>query len=389
MTLWIILTVMVAIVAVGVTIPLIRRHEARGDAALAVFRDQLADLDAQVAAGAVQPAEAEGLRTEIRKRLLAEDRNALAPARPLAAASLGRIALGLGAIIAVAATGLYAIMGRPELTQPVAQGTPPAVASQVATPANPDVDSMITGLKAKLAADPSDPEGWRMLGWSYLQTGRSAEAVDAYRRAIAIRPNDAGYLSAFGEALVQQAGGGVTPEARETFATVNRLDPADPRARYFLAVAKGQAGDRRGALEDLVALLNSAPADAPWAPELRPIVEENAKALGIDLTGKLKPAPAGAPAAPMPNPEQVAAAQKMDPNDRQAMIKGMVEGLAARLKAQPNDLEGWQRLMRARMVLNDAAGASAAYRDARDAFPGDTPQSRALAAAARDLRIPQ
>lgn len=389
MTLWIILTVMVAIAAVGVTIPLIRRHEARGDAALAVFRDQLTDLDAQVAAGAVQPDEAEGLRTEIRKRLLAEDRNALAPARPLAAASLGRIALGLGAIIAVAATGLYAIMGRPELTQPVAQGTPPAVAPQGAAPANSDVDSMIAGLKTKLAADPSDPEGWRMLGWSYLQTGRSAEAVDAYRRAIAIRPNDAGYLSAFGEALVQQAGGGVTPEARETFTTVNRLDPADPRARYFLAVAKGQAGDRRGALEDLVELLNSAPADAPWAPELRPIVEENAKALGIDLTGKLKPAPADAPAAPMPNPEQVAAAQKMDPNDRQAMIKGMVEGLAVRLKAQPRDLEGWQRLMRARAVLGDMAGASAAYRDARVAFPGDTPDSRALTAAARDLRIQQ
>ncbi len=391
MTLWIVLTMMVAVAAVGVAIPLVRRHEARGDAALAVFRDQLADLDAQVANGAVAAEEAEGLRTEIRKRLLAEDRYALTPARPLAAASLGRIALGLAAIIALAATGLYALMGRPDLAErPVVAGAAAPVAE--GQPA-PDVDSMISGLKAKLAANPGDPEGWRMLGWSYLQIGKPGDAVTAYRKAAAIKPDEPGYQSALGEALVQASGGAVTPEARAIFARVNAADPADPRARYFLAVAKGQGGDRRGALDDLVTLLNSAPADAPWAPELRPIVEENAKALGVDLSGKLKGASAApaaiAPAAPMPSAEQVRAAQAMDPNDRNAMIKGMVESLAAKLKANPRDLEGWQRLMRARMVLNDGPGASAAYRDARAAFPGDTPDSRALAAAARDLGIPR
>lgn len=390
MILWAVLTLMVALAVVGVTIPLVRRHQARGDAALAVFRDQLADLDTQVANGAVAPEEAEGLRTEIRKRLLAEDRHAMSPARPLAAASYG-IALGLAAIVALAATGLYALMGRPDLAErPMAEM--PAPASTRAEPSAADVDSMIAQLKGKIDGNPGDPEGWRMLGWSYMQTGRGGEAADAYRRAVQLRPDEPSYLSALGEALVQAASGTVSPEARAIFAKVNKVDPAEPRARYFLALAKGQSGDRRGALDDFVALLNSAPADAPWAPELRPIVEANARELGVDLTGKLKPAtapaPAAAPAAPMPSADQVRAAQSMNPNDRQAMIRGMVEGLAARLKTTPRDLEGWQRLMRARMVLNDAAGAAAAYRDARAAFPGDTPESRALAAAAKDLGIP-
>ena len=389
MILWVVLTLMVAVAAVGVAIPLVRRHQARGDAALAVFRDQLADLDVQVAAGAVQPEEAEGLRTEIRKRLLAEDRHALAPARPLAPASYGRIALGLAAIIALAGTGLYALMGRPDLAEhPAATMPASAAVASDGQPSAADVDSMIAQLKAKIEANPSDPEGWRMLGWSYMQTGRGAQAVDAYRHAVKLRPDEPGYLSALGEALVQTAGGTVSPEARAIFGRVNKADPADPRARYFLALARGQSGDKRGALDDLVALLNSAPADAPWAPELRPIVEANAQALGVDLTGKLKPPAAPAAAAPMPSTEQVQAAQQMAPGDQQAMIRGMVDRLAERLKAQPRDLEGWQRLMRARMVLNDAAGAAAAYRDARAAFPGDTPESRALAAAAKDLGIP-
>lgn len=388
MILWAILTLMVAVAAVGVAIPLVRRHQARGDAALAVFRDQLADLDAQVANGAVQPEEAEGLRTEIRKRLLAEDRHALAPARPLSQANYGRLALGLAAVVALAATGLYALMGRPDLVEHPAVTAPMAAAD--AAPSAADVDSMMAQLKAKIEANPADPEGWRMLGWSYMQTGRGVQAVEAYRQAVKLRPDEPGYLSALGEAMVQASGGAVSPEARDIFAKVNKADPADPRARYFLAVAKGQGGDKRGALDDLVTLLNSAPADASWAPELRPIVEANARALGVDLTGRLKPAAEAPPSspAPMPTADQVRAAQQMAPADQQSMIRGMVDRLAARLKTQPRDLEGWQRLMRARMVLNDASGAAAAYRDARAAFPGDMPESRALAAAAKDLGIP-
>ena len=86
--------------------------------------------------------------------------------------------------------------------------------------------------------------------------------------------------------------------------------------------------------------------------------------------------------------EQMAAAQQMPQADQQAMIRGMVEGLDAKLRANPADADGWVRLIRARMVLGETDKAAAAYRDARKAFLGDARQLTALQQAARDLNVP-
>ena len=145
-----------------------------------------------------------------------------------------------------------------------------------------------------MAANPSDAEGWRMLGWSYFQTARFGKSANAYRRAVELAPDAPGHQSAFGEALVQAAQGAVTPEAATAFEAAKRLDPADARARYFLAVLKDQRGDRQSALTDWIQLLNEAPADAPWAADLRQFVERIAREDGIDLSGRLKPSGARA-----------------------------------------------------------------------------------------------
>jgi cytochrome c-type biogenesis protein CcmH len=404
MTIWIILTLMVAIAAAGLAVPLVRRYETRAaerSATVAVLRDQLVDIDNQERMGTVAPAEADALRAEIKRRLLAESRERDAERRPLAPRSLSLLSYGLAGVIALAATGLYAMMGRPDLgSRPAAAaGSQTAQTGPAAQQRGAEVAAMLRQLEERLQQSPEDPEGWRMLGWSHFQAGRFQDSARAYAEAVKLAPTGPGFQSAYGEALVQAAGGTVTPAAKEAFDRALALDGADARARFFLAVHKGQRGDRRGAVEDWIKLLNESPADAPWAGELRRIIEQTARDAGIDVSTRLTTA-AGAgtatiapPVAPSREPRaptaaEVAAAQAMDPSDRQAMIRGMVDGLATRLKENPNDQQGWMRLMRARMVLGDRAAAGTAYQDAMRTFAASPADQRALTQAAKELGIP-
>ncbi|HZZ31136.1 MAG TPA: c-type cytochrome biogenesis protein CcmI [Phenylobacterium sp.] len=395
--LWMILTLMVALAAVGLAIPLVRRHDAartaRGSVA-EVLQGQLGEIEAQAAAGALPVDEAEALKADVKRRVLAEGKDAEPSARPLSERTLLILALGLVAVVVLAATGLYLTIGQPSAAN--GQVTVSAGGSEALPPGHPngEVASMIGQLEQRMKASPNDAEGWRMLGWSYLQVGRNADAATAYGRAVALDPHNGQYLSAQGEATVLAAQGQVTQAAEDIFRKAASLDAADPRARYYLAVAKDQKGDAKGAMDDWIALLKSAPPDAPWAPEVRTFVEKVAKERHVDLTGRLPPAPAAAadaapgPTAPGPTSDQVAAAGQMSAQGRQAMIEGMVEKQAAALKANPHDLDGWQRLIRARMVLGQPQAAGQAYRDAAKAFAGSPADQAALRQAAAGAGVP-
>jgi cytochrome c-type biogenesis protein CcmH len=408
---WIILTLMVSVAAVGIAIPLIRR-QARPRASApenALLAGELARIEAQAAAEGLSPDLAESLKTETLRRFLAETPAAGRPAAPLGGRSLLGLALGLAAIVALGSATLYATLGRPDLA-----AAPPAAAPAAdggsgadggaAAPADHGA-SMIAALEARMRQTPNDPQGWRMLGWSYAQIGRYSDSARAYGRAAELDPANADYPSAQGESLVRASGGRVTPQAQAAFAAAVRLDPADPRARYFLAAVKDQAGDHAGAMADWIALLKSAPPGAPWAAEVRGFIVRIAASRGEDIAGRLPPAPpappaeapeaaqAGeaadaGPAAPALPADQAAALQQAPPAQQQAMIHAMVDRLAARLKAQPKDAAGWVELMRARMVLGDAAAAGGAYRDAVKAFAGDATERGRLAQAARQLGVP-
>jgi len=400
MILWFILTTMIVVAAVGLTIPLVRRYDVqRGRGGnITVLKEQLSEVDARAASEALPAAEAEGLRTEIKRRILAEGPETETPARPIKQRTLVMLALGLAVIMVLGAGGLYMKFGRPDMTS--SPGVTVAPAGATADPSHPgggDVAGMIGQLEAKLKQSPGDPEGWRMLGWSYIQTGRYADAAIAYGRASKLDPK-AEYFSAQGEALVQAANGQINPEAEAAFKKAVAGDPNDPRARYFLAVDKDQHGDHKGAMADWIALLKSAPPDAPWATEVRNFIIKIAAERGLDVAGQLPPAPAAGPvaeAAPAPaepaagpTPDQVAQASQMPASDQQAMIQNMVAGLASRLKADPHDPNGWVRLMRARMVLNQPAAAAAAYHEALKTYGDNTAQQAAFKDAARQLGVP-
>jgi len=403
MTLWIILTVMIALTAAGLTVPLVRRYEQRPGRAktLDILKGQLAEVDTQQASNLIAQPEADALRAEIKRRILAEDRETQAVARPLPAGAMPWVALGLVAVVAVCATALYALMGHPELTSTtmgntVASAGAPAQQAAAADPQQHpmgEVSTMIAGLEGRLQQNPNDAQGWQMLGWSYMRTNRPADAAKAYGHAVSLDPSNAEYLSAEGEAMVQSEGK-VSDDAAGIFRRALKTDANDPRTRYFLAIYRDQQGDHKGAMDDLITLLKSAPPDAPWTAQVRNYVEDLARDQHIDVSSRLPPAPgpsaAPAPQAGMPGPssDQVAAASQMSDSDRQAMIHSMVDKLAGELKANPKDSGGWVRLMRAHMVLGEPGKAAQAYHDAQKAFAGTPAAQAAMQEAAKSLGVP-
>ncbi|HLJ21316.1 MAG TPA: tetratricopeptide repeat protein, partial [Stellaceae bacterium] len=155
--------------------------------------------------------------------------------------------------------------------------------------------------------------------------------------------------------------------AKDALDRVIADDPKNPSARYYLALAKAQAGDLQGAIADWQTLLAESPADAPWTPLVRQRIADTAKAGGLPVPAP----PAGAPASSGPSSDDVAAAAKLNPEQRNEMIQGMVERLAARLKEAPDDLQGWLRLGRAYDVLKQPEKAADAYAQAAKLKPDD------------------
>lgn len=288
------------------------------------------------------------------------------------------VAGGVFAVLA-AAVGLY--FGTSE--KPAAPTAGPAAAMGAAAPAAglPDVDTMIARLAKRLEASPNDPEGWRMLGWSYFATQHYPDAVKAYARAVALKPRDAGFQAAYGEAQVKASGDTVTLAAEKALRDALAVDPQEPRARVYMARLRAQKGDAKGALDDLFAQLKASAPDAAIGVTLREAIRKVAADGGIDVSDRLPPEPAG------PTAADVQAAQAMPAQDQKAMIDGMVARLEARLAASPKDADGWIMLMRSRKQLGQDDLARKALADGLAAFPGDAATRARLSDAARELGV--
>ncbi|NNM75493.1 tetratricopeptide repeat protein [Sphingomonas sp. ID1715] len=295
-----------------------------------------------------------------------------------------RLALFAAAAIAIVAVGVGVSRNR----APDAAPAPAASAS-----AQPDVGAMISSLEAKLKTDPNNAEGWRMLGWSFFETGRYAESATAYRKATQLKPDNADYWSSLGEALVLAGSGDVPKDASAAFKKALSIDPKDPRSRYFLGVEQDMAGKHAEAIDTWIALLKDTPAGAPWEADVRKTVEQVAEKEKIDvkarLAGTRPPAPTGPAAAlngiPGPSREQMAAASRLPSGAQEEMVRGMVDGLAAKLKADPKQPDRWMMLIRSRMMLGQGREASQALQQAIAANPASRDQ---LVQAARTLGVP-
>jgi len=383
--LWVVIIVMCLAALAAVTLPLIRVRQpvaSRGAFNRQVYRDQLRELETDLAGGVVTSDEAAGARLEIERRLLATAEEGM-PARCAAAGRHHRgMAASLAILIPAAGLGLYLWHGSPHQpgTTIANRPHPPVGSDSAATPG--DLGQRVTHLAARLEDEPNDTQGWLLLGRSYSVLARHAEAAKAFRRATVLAPRDANVHTALGEALVRAANGAVEGPAVKVFRAALALKPSHPSARYYLALGRAQAGAVREAFDMWQALYRDTPTAAPWRPALEARLKEVAAGLGIEVASVIRePSPdmaqpppnrqQGARAPRGPSREEMAAAAQMTAGERATMIRGMVDGLAARLKEDPDDADGWLRLARAYRTLDEKDKARDAMAAAARLRSGD------------------
>jgi cytochrome c-type biogenesis protein CcmH len=253
----------------------------------------------------------------------------------------GRYLLGgaLAAVVFGIGVGVYVMLGSPQLALRSLTG-----------PSDTDVRGLVAELATRVRQNPSDPRGWILLGRGYLNLNDPSEAAAAFKQALQVAPSSIRptLLSAYGESLTEADGGNVSPEAEAAFAEALKSNPEDPAARFYLGQVAAMRGDRARALEMWNALL----ADTPSNSRLHNFLVDRIAALTAQTGGA--------------------------PN-----ISAMVESLAARLKANPDDAQGWLRLIRAYSVMGDKTKAQAALADARVAMKGDAEALKSLDAEAK------
>jgi len=345
---------------------------------MAVYRDQLSEVDRDVARGVLTEAEAETVRTEVSRRLLDADRRA-------SARTLTGGGLTLGIVLAVAlpvaaAFLLYARVGAPgtsdlpmddrlsALAEAAANRPSQAEAEQLAAPglpkpADPDAAflDLMTKLRAAIAERPTDIQGLTLLTQNEARLGNFTAARAAQQQLVAAYGADVPVdeLLSLVDIMVYAAGGFVSPEAEAVLAEIVRRDPENPAARYYVGLFHAQSGRADLAFRVWRRLLESSAPDDPWVPVIRDNIIDLAAAAGVEYAPPTMRGPTAA---------DIAAAGDMSVEDRQEMIRTMVQGLSDRLASDGGPPEDWARLITALGVLGETTRARAIADEAEQVF---------------------
>jgi cytochrome c-type biogenesis protein CcmH len=324
---------------------------------VAVYRDQLGEIERDRNNGAIGAAEAEAARIEVSRRLIAAASKAsqeapytIAGVRPLTAVV---VALAVPAVAAL----FYLPLGSPDVPgQPLAEriiaahrnGLPDAGRNARSTA------ELVARVEAYLKDNPDDGRGWEVIAPVFMRMGRFQEAIAAHTNAIRLLGSTADREANLGEALVAASNGVVTSEAKAAFDRAIATAPENTPARYYLGLAAEQEGRVADAVSIWRGMLDGAPPDASW--------------VGIVRQGLARLQGASAPG---PTREDMTAAESMSPEQRQQMVQNMIDRLATRLKQDGSDVDGWLRLVRAYIVLGARDKAKNAMIEARRALAND------------------
>ena len=383
MFLWIAFAFLTAAVLAAVLAPLARaarqgeRLDAPETGAVAVYRDQLQEIAADQSRGVLSAGEAEAAKLEVSRRLLASAARAeraepqASPSRAPHESRHATIALATAFAIPVLTLGLYLAHGSPAMpSNPFAARTDAAM--EQAALAN-----VIAQVEARLRKDPEQGKGWEAIAPVYLKLGRFRDAANAYANAARLNGDSVPLLAGRAESAMLASDGVVTEEARVAYEKILALEPGRIEPRFWLAMAKEQDGKLADALAAYKALLADAAVDASYRPPITMRIQE--------VTARIAAVQGNAP--PGPTAADMAAAAKLDPEQRSQMIAQMVDGLAQRLKSNGRDLPGWLRLLNAYAVLDRKDDARAALAEARRNFDGDAGALAELAKAATTLGL--
>jgi cytochrome c-type biogenesis protein CcmH len=379
MIFWLAAAALAALVTAGLVLPALRvraQSASRAEYDMNVYKDQLSELERDAAEGRIKDAELDAARIEIERRLLAaaEDAERL----PQAASSDGRWPSYTAAIaVPLIAVLVYSELGSPGVPNyPLAERTdiqPPEAGLEEGAP----LTEMVRALEERLRTNPDDLRGWTLLGRTYAAIGRSREAAAAFERAVPLSGGDPGLLADWAEARLLARGSDFTVEIFNDFVKARERDPSLPKPWFYIGLDKAMGGDFRGAAQLWTDLLTIATDDAGIKESVEAQIARAAAEGGFDVS-ELKPSEtalkiaAGRPAqptmdsqssgpvAPGPTREQMEAAGEMTPEERMAFIRSMVERLANKLAENPDDVAGWERLVRAYGVLGETDKAVAA-----------------------------
>ena len=362
---WIVFAIMTGAAVLAFLWPLAgkRRIASRLEIETNLYHAEVADIERDVKRGLMAPADGEAAKAEAARRLLATTAVEPAPAGRRGAKVASLVVILLVPILTV---GLYLRLGAPDYADM------PLQARLQGQPSNMDMAAALARIEAHLAQEPDDERGWEVMAQVYSRLERPGDAAKAYRNLIRLRGASPDLLAAYGQALVFADQGKVSAEAQAVFEKVLSLEPDRMEPRFYLALAAEQQGDKARALEGYGKLLADAPPDAPFAPMVRERI--------VRLGGE-------APAQSAPAPSQGAAIAAMAPVERETAIRGMVEGLAARLAANGGTLDEWSRLVRAYTVLREPEKARAALGEARKALGANASALEALQALAGELGL--
>ncbi len=374
MLFWILVAVLTAVVGAVLLYPLLHGAKEAEDCRSGeaeVYRDQLRELDRDLAGGLISAQEAGYARAEIGRRLIAITKTGKQQAKLPLRGNYRLAQAFIVTVLPVVGLCLYLAKGDPGLpSQPLE--------ARLEKPGN-DLAISIVKIEQHLAKNPDDGKGWEVLAPIYFRINRIGDAELAYRNVIRLLGPSAARLGDLGEVLVVKADGIVTAEARDVLQQSRALDATDPRTLFYLALALEQEGKTAEAKTAFAALAKQSPPDAPWLAAVNEHIVKN---------GGQPAASANDKAPGNPTAEDVAAANALGSGDRQQMIRGMVDSLDARLKDDPKNFEGWMRLIRSYAVLNDRARAVDALKRGLAAFPADGGEGRQLLALARELGLP-
>lgn len=371
MFLWSVFALMTAAAILSVLWPLSRTSWRQAGSDIAVYRDQLDEVDRDSKAGLIGEAEAQAARVEVSRRLIAAADRSEFDHSPSAGSSLWRRrAAAVAAVVAlpIIAATLYLANGSPQLPGQ------PLQARLLAPHQDTSIAALISQAEAHLERNPNDARGYEVLAPVYLRLGRFSDAVNARRKLIALGGDSAERQSDLGEALVAAANGIVTADAKSAFERALALEPGELKAKFYTGIAAEQDGDRAKAAAIWSEMIDTAPAGAPWLPMVR------------DALARVGVSPPKV-AATGPSGEDIAAAGTMSEKDRDEMVRGMVARLANRLKENGSDVEGWQRLLRAYVVLGERDKAHEAAADAKRALASDPDKLRRIEEMVKSLGL--
>lgn len=347
---------------------------------IAVYRDQLAEVDRDLARGVLGDDEADRVRTEVGRRILQADRGSRVPTNGMSA-RMGLVGGGLVVLALIGGIFLYSDLGAPgyedlplETRKSEAEAlregrpsqlelesqVPPSLASEV----DPRLQELVQRLRDIVADRPDDVQGLTLLARNEATLGNYSAAREAQEKLVAAKDGNLTRedLERLLDLMVVAAGGVVSPEADRVIAALLEGDPGNGMAQYYLGLMHAQTGRPDLTFNVWRQLLEQGDPMAPYMESVRGSIDALATAAGVDYTAP--------PAARGPSAEDIANAQDMSPEDRQAMIEGMVSGLAERLATEGGPPQDWARLISALGVLGQSERAAAIWKEAQTVFGG-------------------